>query len=362
MSDGEGTMAVGLLGQGQVGRALLEQITAHKAGIRTSMGLDIRITAVARSDQMLLSTGSTQSEVLSRLGSFGADKPTYPTDLNCLAEHLLAQRAPITAIVDCTSDRDIALEYTSWLRMGIHVVTANKLADSDSIVYYRALRQTARRNSVSYLNETTVGAALPILRTLRALVCTGDTIHRIEGVLSGTLNYILDHLSSNSVYQALLRARELGYTEPDPRSDLMGTDTARKAVIIAREAGLEISLSDLEMDQFLPEEVLAGPLDEHLGRLQDVDMTKHGWPEVHIDGHRANRVVGIIDRETGCGVYMRSYDANHPFARTRHTDNIVRIVSDRYRDNPLTIKGPGAGPDHAASALFADLLQIAGAL
>jgi aspartokinase/homoserine dehydrogenase 1 len=267
---------------------------------------------------------------------------------------------PHAAIIDCSASEEIAMRYGDWLAAGIHVITPNKKANTGSMIYYRQLQESARRADAHYFYETTVGAALPVIQTLRDLVQTGDEVHRIEGVFSGTLSYLFNSFDGSVPFSEIVRAaRDKGYTEPDPREDLSGMDVARKVVILARELGMEVGLDDMEIEGLIPEGLEEGTIDEFLDRLAQYDDE---MLEV-VEGARAEgkvvRFVGVIDPGKGCEVALRSYDAEHPFARIRLTDNIVTFSTGRYSENPLVVQGPGAGPEVTAGGVFADLLRLA---
>lgn len=285
---------------------------------------------------------------------------THPTDLDLLADYVHTESVPHAAIIDCSASEDVALRYGDWLSRGIHVVTPNKKANTGSIDYYHELQRTGRRADAHYFYETTVGAALPVIQTLRDLVQTGDQIRRIEGVFSGTLSYLFNSFDGSVPFSRIVEAaREKGYTEPDPREDLSGMDVARKVVILAREMGLEVGLEDMEIEGLIPPGLEEGTVDEFLARLADYDEEMLATvDDARADG-RVLRFVGVIDPERGCHVSLRSYESDHPFARIKLTDNIVTYQTARYHENPLVVQGPGAGPDVTAGGVFADLLRLA---
>jgi aspartokinase/homoserine dehydrogenase 1 len=353
------TLSIGLIGPGHVGGALLDQMASRLGWLRDEFGVDLRVRAIATSSTMLLDEyridlGSWRE----RLRAQGAD--THPTDLDMLADYVQTESVPHAAIVDCSASADIAMRYGDWLSQGVHVITPNKKANSGAIEYYRALRQAARRADAHYFYETTVGAALPIIQTLRDLVQTGDTVHRIEGVFSGTLSYLFNSFDGSVSFSEIVRAaREKGYTEPDPREDLSGMDVARKVVILAREMGMEARLDEMEIESLIPAGLESGSVDDFLERLAEHDQEMLDVVEQARSEGRVLRFVGVVDPDEGCRVSLRSYDTDHPFARIRLTDNIVAFSTARYSENPLVVQGPGAGPDVTAGGVFADLLRLA---
>jgi aspartokinase/homoserine dehydrogenase 1 len=353
------TLSIGLIGPGHVGGTLLDQMAGRLDSLMAEFGVDLRVRAIASSSAMVL------DEHRIDLGTWrkrlpGDDAATMPVDLDLLADYVHTESVPHAALIDCTASDEIAARYGDWLSQGIHVITPNKKANTGSIEYYRELQQAARRADAHYFYETTVGAALPVIQTLRDLVQTGDHVHRIEGVFSGTLSYLFNSFDGSTPFSEIVRAaRDKGYTEPDPREDLSGMDVARKVVILARELGMETGLEDMEIEGLIPAGLEEGGVDEFLGRLADHDEEMLGVMEEARASGKVLRFVGVIDPQKGCQVSLRSYDTDHPFARIRLTDNIVTFQTARYSENPLVVQGPGAGPDVTAGGVFADLLRLA---
>ena len=353
------TLSLGLIGPGHVGATLLDQMAGRLEWLLEQFGIDLRVRAIASSKEMVLDEQSIElGSWRDRLG--GPDAETRESDLDVLADYVQTDSVPHAAIIDCTASSDVATRYGEWLSRGIHVITPNKKANSGPIEYYRELRQAGRRADAHYFYETTVGAALPVIQTLRDLVQTGDEVRRIEGVFSGTLSYLFNSFDGSTPFSEIVRAaREKGYTEPDPREDLSGMDVARKVVILAREMGVEADLSDMEIEGLIPAGLETGSADEFLARLGDHDhQMLTVVNEARAEG-RVLRFVGVIDPEQGCRVSLRSYEMNHPFARIQLTDNIVTFQTARYHENPLVVQGPGAGPEVTAGGVFADLLRLA---
>jgi len=353
------TLSIGIIGPGHVGGTLLDQMSRRLQSLRSEFGVDLRVRAIASSATMLLDEHRIDlTDWRQRLE--GSDASTLPTDLDLLADYVLTESVPHSAIIDCTASAEIAARYGDWLAKGIHVITPNKKANSGEIEYYRDLQRAARRADAHYFYETTVGAALPVIQTLRDLVQTGDEIHRIEGVFSGTLSYLFNSFDGTTPFSEIVRvAREKGYTEPDPRDDLSGMDVARKVVILAREMGMDVGLDDMAIEGLIPAGLEGGSVDDFLERLADHDAAMLAVAEKARSSNKVLRFVGVIDPEKGCQVALRSYDLDHPFARIRLTDNIVTFQTARYSQNPLVVQGPGAGPDVTAGGVFADLLRLA---
>ncbi|NYZ62509.1 homoserine dehydrogenase [Luteimonas deserti] len=267
---------------------------------------------------------------------------------------------PGDIVVDATASETVADWHPEWLARGIHVVTANKLGTGGDLGRAQAIADAARQAGSRYGDSATVGAGLPLLRSLRALGEGGDRIHSIEGVLSGSLAWLFGQFDGSRPFSALLReAQASGYTEPDPRIDLSGEDVRRKLLILSRAAGFAVSGHEVVVESLMP----AGPA---AADAADVDV---GWETLdallaarHAAAVAAGRrlcFVGRFDADAGSQVGLRALPAGHPLCAGRGTDNRVVIHSDRYRDRPLVIQGPGAGTEVTAAALLDDVLSIA---
>jgi bifunctional aspartokinase / homoserine dehydrogenase 1 len=349
------TLSVGIIGPGVVGSALLDQLAARVDRIRAEQNVDIRVRAIATRSRMALDERRIPlAEWRQQVAAGDA------FDLDAFVDHVQTDFLPHTVIIDCTADENVARRYGDWLRRGIHVITPNKRANTLDLAYYDELRAAGRGPGAHYLYETTVGAGLPIIQTLRDLIITGDEVQRIEGVLSGTLSYLFNAFDGVRPFSELVaEARRQGFTEPDPRDDLSGADVARKVVILAREMGLRLELSDVDLEGLVPAELREGSVDDFLARLSSHDATLTGWwQDAHARGERL-RFVGVVERDGTASVRLRPYPAQHAFARLHLTDNIVQFSTRRYTPNPLIVQGPGAGPEVTAAGVFADLLRLA---
>jgi bifunctional aspartokinase / homoserine dehydrogenase 1 len=352
----EQTISIGLVGAGNVGATLLRQLATEARRLKEDFDVDLRVRAIATSRAMLLSDQAIDLEDWrNALKSRGE-----PVDLARLAIHVHAEHLPHAALIDCTASDDVARLYGTWLERGIHVITPNKRANTAPLDYYRRLRQANRAVGAHYLYETTVGAALPVIQTLRDLVQTGDEIFEIEGILSGTLSYLFNSFDgSRSFSELVVQARQLGYTEPDPRDDLSGTDVGRKVVILAREMGLSLELSDVDVRSLVPVVLRRGSVDEFLAALPDHDAEMESLRRDATARDEVLRFVGRVDKTGKASVGLHAYPTTHPFARIQLTDNIVLFRTSRYRENPLVVQGPGAGREVTAAGAFADLLRLA---
>ena len=352
------TVSVGLIGPGQVGRALLSQMAAVLPRLRATSQVDLRLRGIANSGYMALDHFAIHpDEATSRLTGM----TTQAFDACAFAAHIRAEHIPHALIVDCSGSDAIARHYPAWLAAGIHIVTPSKHAGSGDWTRYVAIRE-AQRGGSRFMYEATVGAGLPVISTLRNLLDTGDTVLAIDGMLSGTLAWLFNSFDGGRPFSALVReARELGYTEPDPRDDLSGLDGARKLVILAREAGRELSLDDVAIESLVPEALRDVPRDEFLARLEELDAPMQSRLDAARAQGRQLRHIAHLSAD-GARVGVVALPDAHACCHTRLTDNLVQFTTGRYADNPLVVQGPGAGPQVTAAGVFGDVLAIAHSL
>ena len=267
---------------------------------------------------------------------------------------------PHAVIVDCSASPLVADRYAGWLAAGIHVVTPNKQAGAGPLARYHAIREAASGSGARFRYEATVGAGLPVISTLRDLLDTGDTVVSVEGIFSGTLAWLFNKFDGSAPFSRLVtEARGLGYTEPDPRDDLSGTDVARKLVILAREAGRALSLEDVQVESLVPESLRQSSVEDFMARLHEVDAAFAArLASAHAAG-QVLRYVARLDADGRASVGLVELAREHAFANLRLTDNIVQFTTRRYCENPLIVQGPGAGPEVTAAGVFADLLRVA---
>lgn len=351
-------LSIGLVGPGLVGKALLAQLAEQAPVLRETLRLDLRLRGVADSKRMVLSeTGLSPASALVALSS-----SSTPLDLDAFAAHVRAPHLPHAAIVDATASEAVAERYAAWLAEGLHVVTPNKRAGAGPLARYRVLRGAEERGRM-WLYEATVGAGLPVIATLRDLVRTGDRVERVEGVLSGTLSYVFNVWDGTRPFSEVVReAKERGYTEPDPRDDLSGMDVARKLVILAREMGVGIELSDVEVESLVPERLRDVSAEAFLDALPAHDDAMHARLERARAEDAVLRYVGVVTADGKAKVALLPYPRTHAFAGLAATDNVIAFTSRRYATQPLVVRGPGAGPEVTAGGVFADLLRLAGSL
>lgn len=351
------TISLGIVGLGQIGKTFLKQILATKKLLHEKYNLDIRVRGVCNSKNMEFSEkGFLENEQLD-LGS--GSQSSRPLDLGEFAKNIKSENIPHSVIIDCSASDEIASHYEGWLIQGLHVITPNKKAGSGDFIRYQKIKSLSYQNERQFLYEATVGAGLPVLSTLIDLIQTGDEILKIEGILSGTLSYIFTEFAKGGQFsEIVIQAKNKGYTEPDPRDDLNGLDFARKMVILARDSGVALNLSDVQVESLVPVEIKdLKSVDDFLLALPKFDQLmqdkKNASPQSTL------RYIGSYDAKTKLvRVGLQALPLDHPFARLQGSDNIIAFTTRRYQ-NPLIVQGPGAGPEVTAGGIFADLLRLA---
>ncbi len=348
------TVSVFIAGLGRVGRALVEQISAHGEGLRQRLGLRFEIDGAATSRRMLIrNTGISGTDLRQTVESEG-----LPTDLQAMANAAIGSPRSSAVFVDCTDSEETVLQYARLLDAGVHIVSANKRPFAGDLATYRSIKAGRLRGRGGMFHETTVGAALPVIGTLSDLIRTGDRIRRIEGALSGTLGFLMTRVADGTAFSAALKeAHTLGYTEPNPREDLSGSDVARKILILAREAGVPLEAEAVKRQSLLPsEEWDAMDIDEFWRRLPELDQAIEKLAgEASANGGRLSYLASM--EEGGARVGLRKVESASPFASLRGGDNMVAFWTDRYLNSPLVVRGPGAGPEVTASGVFADIIK-----
>ena len=339
-----------ICGVGTVGAQLIEQIQQQQSTLLSEQHLQLNVVGIANSRTAIFDAE-------------GIDLNTYreqlqnasPLDLTTISQQLGTLYNSV--FVDCTASEEVASTYLQLLNNNISVVTANKIAASSDYRYYQALKQTAIKRGVKFLYETNVGAGLPIIGTINDLRNSGDKILRIEAVLSGTLNFIFNELAADVPFsETIRRAKEQGYSEPDPRIDLSGKDVIRKLVILAREAGYQVEQEDVEKQLFVPSDYFEGSLEDFWSRLSELDNAfEQGRQELEKNGLRWRFVAKMEEGKTSVG--LQTVDASHPFYQLEGSNNIILITTERYHDYPMMIRGYGAGAGVTAAGVFANIMQ-----
>lgn len=344
-----------VVGVGTVGSNLLEQIKKQQPKLMTQNGLKLNVIGIASSKKMLFDRGGIQLEnYREKLYAEGLDASPAR-----IAHEVINLNIFNSVFVDCTANQDIADLYETLLQDNISVVTANKIAASSSYKKYSTLKEISRRKGVKFLFETNVGAGLPIINTMNSLMNSGDHIQKMQAVLSGTLNFIFNTISSEiPLSKAILMAKEAGYAEPDPRIDLSGKDVVRKLVILAREAGYKVEQEDVLKKLFIPDKFFEGSLDDFWKTVNQLDAEfEEKRAKLAAEGKRWRFVATM---EMGrCDVGLQEVDSTHPFYDLQGSNNIVLITTERYNEYPMMIKGYGAGASVTAAGVFSDIISIA---
>lgn len=340
-------------GAGTIGGALLDQIYKQQK-ILKEQNIDIKVCCIATMRGMLLDGNGLDLSDWRNAVSVSGKKTNLDEVLKFVKEN-----KPLNPIfVDCTASYDLPERYLDVLNAGMNVATPNKRANSMSMQYYRELRETANKNHVRFLYETNVGAGLPIIDTLQNLFKSGDSLVGFNGIMSGSLSYIFGKLDEGKKFsEAVKQAKEMRFTEPDPRDDLKGTDVARKALIIAREAGMEIELSDIKMNSIFPENFsIEGTVDEFMARLPEVDSY---FAEKMALLKKQNKVLrmGASIKNGKVSVGMLEVGPENPLFAVKGGENAFVFETARYTPIPLTIRGYGAGADVTAAGVFGDVLR-----
>ncbi len=342
-----------ICGVGTVGGKLIEQIRSQYETLMQRNGLKLNVVGIA----------SSKAGVYDR---DGIDLENYRELLKApeaqgknLRDEVLGMNIFNSVFVDCTASKDIASLYQTFLEHNISVIAANKIAASSDYENYMKLKNTARNRGVWFRYETNVGAGLPIIGTINDLRNSGDKILKIEAVLSGTLNFIFNEIAADVPFsETVRRAKEQGYSEPDPRIDLSGTDVIRKLVILTREAGYQVEQADVEKHLFVPNEYFEGSVDDFWKKLPELDADFEARrKKLEADGKRWRFVATMEDGKTN--VALKEVDDNHPFYRLEGSNNIVLLTTERYKEYPMLIQGYGAGASVTAAGVFANIMSIA---
>ncbi|KZC42634.1 homoserine dehydrogenase, partial [Rhodanobacter sp. FW510-R12] len=313
-------LAVGVIGPGRVGSALLEQLRAAQPRLARDGALELKLCGVVASKRMWLDCDDAELNA-----RHGGAQTWRPNDLDAFADHVRGSDGRHALLIDCSASDAVAAHYPRWLAAGLHVVTPNKLAGSGPLPRWQAIR-AACAGGARFRYEATVCAGLPVVQTLRDLLDTGDELFAVHGMFSGTLAWLCNRHDGRQPFSALVReAHALGYTEPDPRDDLSGLDVARKLVILAREAGWPLSLAEVDLESLVPPALAALPLDDFMQRLDALDAPMAAkLAEARAEGG-VLRHVAQLDRHGRASVRLQVLPASHAFAHTRLTDNIVQF-------------------------------------
>jgi aspartokinase/homoserine dehydrogenase 1 len=353
-SDGSKQINVFITGTGTVGGRLIEQIRQQHDYLLENMRLNLRLAGVANSRRMLINEDGIEPGSARDLLNAAA-----PGDITAFTDAILDKNLRNSIFVDVTASPEVVETYPKLMEKSVSVIACNKIAASSGYDKYLYLKGLAREYNTNFLFETNVGAGLPVINTLNDLTRSGDKINRIEAVLSGTLNFVFNNYDGSRKFASVVRqAQDEGYTEPDPRLDLSGTDVARKILILAREASFQLEMDDIENTPFLPLSCLAGSVEDFYREMQlHEDHFLKLLREAEEQGLNLKYIASFTDGKASVG--LQSIGPEHNFANLSGKDNAVMFYTNRYADQPLVIKGAGAGADVTAAGVFADIIRAA---
>lgn len=355
-SDGRKQINLFIVGAGTVGSRLLEQLRLQHDYLVENLRLNIRVVGLANSKRLVFDEEGIE------LGSWkerltGKDEAALKPEET--ANVIVEQNLRNSVFVDVTADAGVVEMYPSLLKKSVSVIACNKVAASSAYEKYAGLKDLAREYNANFLFETNVGAGLPIINTLNDLMRSGDSVNRIEAVLSGTLNFVFNNYDGSLSFADVVRqAQDEGYTEPDPRLDLSGTDVARKILILAREAGYKLEVEDIVNVPFLPASCFDGSVEDFYAEMaREEQHFRNLLDDARSQGLKLKYIASLVDGKASVG--LQSIGPDHNFANLSGKDNAVLFYTNRYADQPLVVKGAGAGADVTAAGVFADIIRAA---
>ncbi|MBI5915036.1 MAG: bifunctional aspartate kinase/homoserine dehydrogenase I [Bacteroidetes bacterium] len=350
-----------MVGVGLIGATLMEQIRAQAQFLKEKRSLELKIIGLANSTKMLFNENGIDLGNWKELLNASGEK----TSLASFVERMKNLNLSNSVFVDNTASEQVTHFYETILESSISISTPNKIATSSSYLQYQRLKGIAARRGVPFLYETNVGAGLPVIGTLEDLITSGDCILKIEGVLSGTMSFIFNHFQAGGEpFSAIVReAKRRGYTEPDPRDDLGGADVRRKLLILAREIGLPLEATDVQIENILPKAAQDAPsVDAFFTELEKSDGYFEKLVADAAKEGKALRMIASLENGTegtsqAC-IGLRAVDASHPFFALSGSDNMIVFTTERYKERPLVVRGPGAGAEVTAAGVFAEVVRI----
>lgn len=343
------------LGTGNIGKTLFGQLKAHAGFLLSENGIQVKVVGISNTRKMMFNTDGIDLENWQP----ALEASTNAADLRLFIDTMKSMNLPNCVFIDNTASPVPVEFYEEVLNSAISVVTCNKIGNSGSYSRYKAFKDAARTRGVDFFYETNVGAGLPIIRTLKDLMNSGDRVQRIEAILSGTISFIFNQFKGDANFHDVVKlAQEKGYTEPDPRDDLRGTDFMRKILILARDAGHTLEATDVEIESILPQACLdATTVDDFYAALKAEDAYFTNLKQQAESEGKVLRYIGKLE-DGKASITLQMVDENHPFYMLSGSDNIISFTTDRYKERPLVVKGPGAGAEVTAAGVFADLINV----
>jgi aspartokinase/homoserine dehydrogenase 1 len=345
-----------LAGTGLIGKTLLKQLKRQHPILLRDYGIDVKLLGVANSRKMCHEPH--EADTLPMDDPLAVDG--IPSDLDSFVSACIASNLPNSIFVDCSAHDAPTEHYRELLSNSVAVVTPNKRAFSREYSFYELLNQLGTTRRTPLLYETCVGAALPVLSTLQDLIKSGDTILRIEAILSGSLSFIFNTMRQNGILfsEAVMEAKKRGFTEPDPRDDLSGMDVARKVLILARNAGIPMEQSDIRLESLLPQSAQECSVETFINQLPSADESFRARIADASANDQALFFSATIDcTSRAASIGLESFAKNHPFCALSGADNMIAFTTARYREQPLVVQGPGAGAEVTAAGVFADIMR-----
>jgi aspartokinase/homoserine dehydrogenase 1 len=343
------------LGTGNIGKTLFKQLNAHSEFLQQNNGIQVKVAGISNTRKMVFNADGISLDTWED----DLQASNEPADLNEFIQRMKSMNLPNCVFIDNTASPTPIAFYEEAFKSNISVVTCNKIGNSAAYSQYRNFHDTARRHGVDFFYETNVGAGLPIIRTLKDLMNSGDRVQRIEAILSGTISFIFNNFKGDANFHDVVKtAQEKGYTEPDPRDDLSGKDFMRKILILARDAGYAMEEADVEIENMLPQACLdAQSVDDFYAALKAEDAYFANMKNKAASEGKVLRYIGKLDNGKA-SITLQMVDESHPFFTLSGSDNIISFTTDRYKERPLVVKGPGAGAEVTAAGVFADLINV----
>jgi len=332
----------------------MAQLLQQHNYLEQNLHLNIRVVGIANSKKMLFNDNGIDLNNWKSLLLAGEEM-----NLHKFVKTIQSKNLRNSIFADVTASSDVAKTYEEVLQKSISIVACNKIAASSSYIYYQKLKQLAREFNVHFLFETNVGAGLPVIGTLNDLLLSGDKINKIEAVLSGTLNFVFNNYNGEKSFAKVVRqAQDEGYTEPDPRLDLSGTDVMRKIMILARETGEKLEMDDITNNTFMPPPCMTGSVDDFYVAMEKEEAH---FKKIFEEANKAGKKLKFVAKyENGkAEVGLQQINSEHDFFHLYGKDNVVLFYTNRYVDQPLVVKGAGAGAEVTASGVFADIIRAA---